>query len=53
MSKVLGASKVTAKFQVTIPRDVRKTLDIAIGDTIVFAEEDGRVFITTKIQVKR
>ena len=53
MSKILGASKVSSKFQVTVPEDVRKTMDIKIGDTIVFAEANGRVFITTKVEVKR
>ena len=48
--KIIGASKVSSKFQVTIPEDVRKRLGIAVGDTIAFIQEDDRrVFITTKV----
>ena len=47
--KIIGASKVSSKFQATIPEDVRKKLSIAAGDTIAFVEENGRVFITTKV----
>ena len=50
MNKILGASKVSSKFQVTIPEKVRETLKIAVGDTIVFAEENSQVFITTKVR---
>jgi AbrB family looped-hinge helix DNA binding protein len=48
MSKILGASKVSSKFQVTIPEDVCKTLGIAVGDIIVFSEVKGKVSIVTK-----
>jgi len=47
--KIIGASKVSSKFQVTIPEDVRKTLGIAVGDTIAFVLENGRVFVTTRM----
>ena len=49
MSKIVGASKVTSKYQVTIPQDVRKVLNISVGDTIVFAEKNGKVFIATRV----
>jgi len=49
MSRILGASKVSSKYQVTIPQDVRKVLNISVGDTIVFAEENGKIFIATKL----
>ncbi len=50
MNKILGSSKVSGKFQVTVPKDVREALGIAVGDTIVFAEQNGQVFITTKVR---
>jgi len=50
MNKILGSSKLSGKFQVTIPKDVRKALKIGVGDTIVFAEQNGQVFITTKVR---
>jgi len=50
MSKILGASKVTKRFQVTIPEDARDMLKISVGDNVAFIqEEDGKVYITTKI----
>jgi len=48
MSKIAGASKVTVRFQVTIPREVREKLGISVGDTLAFVEEDGKFYITTK-----
>jgi bifunctional DNA-binding transcriptional regulator/antitoxin component of YhaV-PrlF toxin-antitoxin module len=42
MAKILGASKVTVRYQITVPGGVRKILKIKIGDTLVFAEEHGK-----------
>ena len=50
MAKVKGASKVTSKFQVTIPEDVREALQVKVGDTVVFVEEGDKIFITTKVR---
>ena len=49
MAKILGASKVTVRYQVTIPEDVRKRLKIEEGQILVFAEEDGKIYITTEL----
>lgn len=50
MAKVLGASKITVRYQVTLPADVRKVLKIREGDTLLFAEENGKVYITTEVR---
>ena len=50
MAKVLGASKVTVRYQVTVPAQVRELLRIKEGDTLVFAEEGSRVFVTTEVK---
>jgi AbrB family looped-hinge helix DNA binding protein len=50
MAKILGASKVKVRHQVTIPEEVRRMLKIKKGDTLVFAEEGARVFITTEVR---
>lgn len=39
------ASKVTAKFQTTIPADVRKRLGIKQGDWVAFEFEDDKVVL--------
>ena len=49
MPKVLGASKVTVRYQVTVPEEVRRRLNVNEGDTLVFAEQGGKVFITTEV----
>ena len=49
MAKIIGSSKVTKRYQVTIPDEARKILKISIGDTLAFVEENGRVFVTAKI----
>jgi bifunctional DNA-binding transcriptional regulator/antitoxin component of YhaV-PrlF toxin-antitoxin module len=49
MAKIVGSSKITKRYQVTIPEDARKILKVSVGDTLAFAEENGRVFVTTKI----
>ena len=49
MAKIVGSSKITKRYQVTIPDEARKILKISVGDTLAFVEENGKVFITTKI----
>lgn len=49
MSKILGASKVTVRYQVTIPEEVRKMLNIKEGQTLVFSEENGKVILVTEV----
>ncbi|WP_271254178.1 AbrB/MazE/SpoVT family DNA-binding domain-containing protein [Pseudanabaena sp. Chao 1811] len=39
------ASKVTSKFQATIPQSIRNAMGISQGDIVVFEIEEGRVFI--------
>ena len=49
MAKIKGASKVTTKFQITLPHQVRKLLKVEAGDTIAFVEENGKIFIIIEI----
>jgi AbrB family looped-hinge helix DNA binding protein len=49
MAKILGASKVTVRYQVTIPEQVRKILGIKEEQTLVFAEENGKINLMTEI----
>jgi len=48
MGKALGSSKVTVRFQVTVPEEVRKKLKVKEGDTLVFVEENKRVYVGTE-----
>lgn len=49
MGKILGASKVTVRYQVTIPKEVRKELKIREGQTLVFIEENGKIVLKTEL----
>lgn len=49
MSKILGASKVTVRYQVTIPEEVRKIMKIKEGQTLVFSEEHGKIILVAEL----
>ena len=48
MGKALGSSKVTVRFQVTVPEEVRKKLKVKEGDNLVFVEDGKRIYIGTE-----
>jgi len=48
MGKALGSSKITVRFQVTVPEEARKKLKVKEGDTLVFVEENKRVYVSTE-----
>ena len=39
----IGVSSVTSKGQVTIPKDIRKALDVSEGDKVIFQADGGTV----------
>jgi AbrB family looped-hinge helix DNA binding protein len=43
--EILGISKITYKFQVTLPKRVREKFNFKEGDILVFAEENGKLII--------
>jgi AbrB family looped-hinge helix DNA binding protein len=43
--KILGDSKVSEKFQATIPRAVRDLLELDSGDRVVFLTEGRHVLV--------
>jgi AbrB family looped-hinge helix DNA binding protein len=43
--RVLGDSRVTGKFQATIPKAVRKLLQLHSGDRLVFLIQHGHVLV--------
>jgi len=48
MGKALGSSKVTVRFQVTVPEEVRRKMKVKEGDTLVFVEENKKIYISTE-----
>lgn len=43
--EVLGVSKITYKFQITIPKRVREKFSVREGDMLVFVEESGKLIL--------
>ncbi len=43
--KIASVSKVTAKYQATIPQAVREMLEIDRGDCVTFEIEEGQVVL--------
>jgi antitoxin PrlF len=41
----MAHSKITSKFQTTIPKDIRKHLNLKAGDLIAFNIENGSIVI--------
>jgi antitoxin PrlF len=48
MGKVLGSSKITIRYQVTIPEQVRKKMNVKDGETLVYVEDGDRIYINTE-----
>jgi len=48
MGKAIGSSKVTVRYQVTVPEEVRKRLKLEEGDTLVFVEENKKIYVSTE-----
>ena len=49
--EVLGISKITYKFQVTIPKRVRERFKFKWGDIVVFLEEDGTLIVKKSTEI--
>lgn len=42
----MEVSRVTSKGQITIPKAIRKRLNLSEGDKVAFIEKDGNIVIT-------
>jgi AbrB family looped-hinge helix DNA binding protein len=49
--EILGMSTITYKFQVTVPKKVREAHNLKEGDTIMFVEENDRIYIKKSTEV--
>ena len=45
-------AKLTSRCQLTLPREIRQKLGVKEGDTVVFIEENGRIFIENAEKLK-
>jgi len=49
MAKILGSSKVTVRYQITVPENVRKMMKVEVGQTLAFVDEDGKIVLKTEV----
>ena len=49
--EVLGMSKLTYKFQITIPKKVRERFNLEDGETLVFIEENGKLIVVKSTEL--
>ncbi|MGD0318954.1 MAG: AbrB/MazE/SpoVT family DNA-binding domain-containing protein [Nitrososphaerales archaeon] len=47
--EILGTSKLTYKFQVTIPKEVRAKFGLKERDILVFVNENGRLVLSKNV----
>jgi len=45
MERILGTSKLSSKFQVTIPKDARDMFKLEHGDRVVFIMENDKLIL--------
>ena len=45
MEKTLGLAKILPKYQVTIPKDVRRAFNLELGDKVLFLDVDGKLVL--------
>ena len=50
-NEVLGMSTITHKYQITIPKKVREKHKLEEGDSIIFVEEDERLYLKTSTEL--
>jgi len=50
VTEILGTSKLSHKFQVTVPKEVRERFKINSGDLIVFYDENGKLVVGKSVQ---
>ena len=43
--RIVASSKVTRRFQITLPKEVRELFDFHQGDLMLFVVEDGKLWI--------
>lgn len=49
--EILGMTTITYKFQVTIPKKVREKYHLEEGETIMFVEENDKIYLAKSTDV--
>jgi AbrB family looped-hinge helix DNA binding protein len=48
--EILGTSKLSHKFQITIPKDVREELGLDARDIVVFYKEGEKIMLSKNVE---
>lgn len=43
--KILDVGKVSTKFLVSVPKEVRERLNLKVGDKIIWIDADGKIVV--------
>lgn len=49
MSKIIASAKLSSQNQITLPKEVRKQLNLRQQEVVVFVKENGKIFLVSKI----
>jgi len=49
--EILGTSKLTYKYQLTVPKKVREKFQLKEGETLVFIDQGGRPFLVKSTEL--
>jgi len=44
-TRIVAITKISKRFQTTVPKEVRDTLDIGEKDKVLWSKEDGKVIL--------
>lgn len=50
MEPFVETARVTSKWQITIPKDVREQMGISIGDRVSFLVEGNKIILVTSLK---
>lgn len=48
--QILGTSKISSKFQVTIPKEVRDRFNLKAEEILVFLDDNGKLVLGKSLQ---
>jgi len=48
--EILGTSKMSSKYQITVPKDVRERFKLNADEILVFFDDDGRLLLRKNIE---
>lgn len=49
MARLLGSSKLTSRYQITLPEEARKILKVKDGDVVAIVEENGKIVLKVEL----